>query len=152
MNLWQHRAVASTQATPKRHLRVPACSVEALLLSKFCFKPSHGGQQASEADSSCFGGGWRQTPIMQPALLSHAFCRLPRRYPLIFSHFLPGYRALGAEITSYCLHCSWQDTSLYPGLLAATATRINQGCSLTICNGIFCYACMAPTANLGCGW
>lgn len=47
------------------------------------------------------------------------------------------------------LHQAWQATGLTQGLLAAGATQINQGCSLTSCNGIFCYACMGPTAFYG---
>ena len=76
-NLWQRRAVTSTQATPKCHLWVPTRSAQALLFSKRCFKPSHGGQQASEADSSNSGGGRR--PITQSLSLSHGLCRLAGR-------------------------------------------------------------------------
>lgn len=49
VNLWQCRAVTSTQATPKCYLWVPALSTEALLFSKCCFKPSYGGQKASDS-------------------------------------------------------------------------------------------------------
>lgn len=152
-NLWQRRAVTGTQATPECHLRVPALSTEASLLSKCSFKPSHGGQRVSEADSS--GGGWSLTPITQPSLLSHGFLRLPRRYPLgFFSFFLTRLQSSRGRnhFLLPALHLAWQDTGLDRGLLAATATPINQGCSLTLCDSILRYASTAPTANPGCGW
>lgn len=87
VNLLAAQPVTSTQATPKCHLWVPTGAAEALLFSKCCFKPPHGGQQDSGADSSSFGGGWRQPPITQPALLSRGFWRLPSCSPLILLIF-----------------------------------------------------------------